>query len=143
MTAESVERLDLAYQHEGSDFLAARERAGLFDEPGVGKTFQAIEAMDKLGLKRGIVVCPAAVREVWAGEFKKFAALPRKVLKGKDIQDLNLWLRGKADVLLLSYEMATSWARRMEGDVFDFIVFDEAHYLKSKGAQADQSPARF
>lgn len=123
------------YQEQGAAFLAARERAGLFDDMGVGKTAQAIHALDLNRLKRGVVVCPAAVREVWAGEFKKFATLPRKVLKGRDIQDLNLWLRGKADVLLLSYEMAASWARRMEGDVFDFIIFDEAHYLKSKGAQ--------
>lgn len=128
--------LDLfPYQEQGAAFLAARERAGLFDDMGVGKTAQAIHALDLNRLKRGVVVCPAAVREVWAGEFKKFAALPRRVLKGKDIQDLNLWLRGKADVLLLSYEMAASWAKRMEGDVFDFIIFDEAHYLKSKSAQ--------
>ncbi len=128
--------LDLfPYQCEGAAFLASKERAGLFDDMGVGKTAQAIHALDLNRLKRGVVVCPAAVREVWAGEFKKFATLPRRVLKGKDIQDLNLWLRGKADVLLLSYEMAASWARRMEGDVFDFIIFDEAHYLKSKTAQ--------
>lgn len=128
------ERLDLPYQHEGARFLAARERAGLFDEPGVGKTFQAIEALDALKLRRGIIVCPAAVREVWLGEFRKFAAFPRKIIKGKDIQDLNLWLRHKVDVLLLSYEMASAWAKRMEGDVFDFCILDEAHYLKSKSA---------
>ena len=131
MTAEV---LDLPYQHLGAEFLASRQRAGLFDDMGLGKSKQAIAALDKLKLRRGLVVCPAAVREVWAGEFRKFATVPRKIIKGKDIQDLNLWLRGKVDVLLLSYEMATSWAKRMEGDVIPFIVLDESHYLKSRGA---------
>lgn len=129
-----TEVLNLPYQHEGADFLAVRQRAGLFDDMGLGKSRQAIVALDKLGLGRGLIICPAAVREVWLGELKKFSTRPRKIIKGKDIQDLNLWLRGKVDVLLLSYEMATSWAKRMEGDVIPFIIFDEAHYLKSKGA---------
>lgn len=123
------------YQVTGAQFLAKRDRAGLFDDMGVGKSAQAIHALDLAGLKRGLVVCPAAVREVWAGEFKKFAQRPRRIIKGKDIQDLNLWLRGKVDVLLLSYEMAAAWAKRMEGDLFDFLVLDEAHYLKAKSAQ--------
>lgn len=119
------------YQVEGARFLGGKDRAGLFDDMGVGKSAQAIRAMDGLKLMRGIIVCPAAVREVWAGEIKKFARIPRRVLKGKTIQDLNLWLRGRADILLLSYEMATEWTRRIEGDIFDFIIFDEAHYLKN------------
>ena len=32
----------LPHQGEGSDFLAGKERGGLFDEPGVGKTAQAM-----------------------------------------------------------------------------------------------------
>ena len=120
------------YQDEGAAFLASKRRAALFDDPGVGKTAQAIRALDAVRARRCVIVCPAAVREVWLGEFKKFGRLPRKILKGKDINDLNLWLRGKADVLLLSYQMARTWAKRMEGDVFDAIVFDECHYLKNK-----------
>lgn len=123
------------YQLEGAAFLSSKARAALFDEPGVGKTAQAIRALDDIGARRCLVVCPAAVREVWATEFRKFSYRPRKIIKGKDINDLNLWLRGKVDVLLLSYEMARTWAKRMEGDLIDAIVFDEAHYLRNKSAQ--------
>jgi SWI/SNF-related matrix-associated actin-dependent regulator 1 of chromatin subfamily A len=127
--------LDLfPYQEEGAAFLASKERACLFDEMGIGKTAQLIRALDVLGARRVIIVCPAAVREVWVGELRKFARIPRKILKGADIQDLKLWLVGRADVLLLSYEMATTWAKRIEGDIFDALVFDEAHYLKSADA---------
>lgn len=127
----------LPYQHEGARFLANRERAGLFDEMGVGKTAQTIGAMDKLGAQRGIVVAPAKAHKagVWMGEHKKFATLRRKLIRGRSIDDLNLWLRGRADVLLLSYEKATAWSPRLGGDLYDFLVFDESHRLKNREAK--------
>ena len=125
----------LPYQRAGAAFLAERDRAALFDVMGSGKSAQAIAAMDKVGARRIVIVCPAAVREVWKGEPAKFSKTPRRIIKGRDIQDLNTWLRGKADVLLLSYEMAVKWAPRMTGDIIDVIVFDEAHYIKSPSAQ--------
>lgn len=126
----------LPYQNEGADFLANRTRAGLHDEMGVGKTAQAIGALDRVGAFRIIIVCPAAVREVWNGEFKKFARIPRKILKAKSVHDLGTWLKGRADVLLLSYELAAKWAVEIErhGDLFDVLIFDEAHYLKTPTA---------
>lgn len=123
--------LDLPYQREGAAFLASHGRCGLFDEPGAGKTFQTIKALDDLGLERGIVVCPANVRNVWAGEIKKFSRFPRRVLKGLTNDDLNFWLRGKTDILLLSYEKATSWKKELERDFRAFTIFDEAHKLKN------------
>ena len=127
----------MPYQVQGADFLANRDRAGLHDEMGVGKTAQAIGALDRAGAFRIIIVCPAAVREVWHGEFKKFSPVPRKILKAKNIHDLGVWLKGRADVLLLSYELASKWADAIErnGDLFDALIFDEAHYLKTPTSQ--------
>lgn len=122
------------YQEEGAAYLSLQERAGLFDEMGVGKTAQAIRALDEAKCMRIIIVCPAAVREVWQGEMRKFSRTRRRIIKGRNISDLGLWLRGRADVLLLSYEMAAKWAPKIEGDLFDAIVFDEAHYLKTPTA---------
>lgn len=127
--------LDLfPYQRDGAAFLASKDRAGLFDEMGVGKTAQAIAALDAVNAQRVLIICPAAVREVWRGEIKKFATQRRRMVVGRDIQDLNLWLKGKADIMLLSYEMATKWAKRLSGDLIDAIIFDEAHYLKTAGS---------
>jgi SWI/SNF-related matrix-associated actin-dependent regulator 1 of chromatin subfamily A len=118
------------YQHEGVDWLADNTRAGLFDEPGLGKTAQTIRALNRVGARRIIVVCPAAVREVWLGEFRKFSETPLKILKGDGARDLYLFQNHKVDALLLSYERATKWAPRLEFDLYDAIVFDESHYLK-------------
>lgn len=123
------------YQAKGVAFLTgARDRVGLFDVPGLGKTAQAIRAMDALMLRRALVICPAGVRAVWPGEFTKFGIQPRRVLKAKSLHDLNLWLRGKADVLVMSYEQATKWRQWIEGDIISVVIIDEAHYLKNAKA---------
>lgn len=123
------------YQVEGAEYLAARSRAGLFDIMGLGKSSQAIGALDICDARRVLIVCPAAVREVWVNEFKRFAKVKRRVLKCNTIHDLGYWLKGKADVLVISYERATIWHKHLQGDFIDAIIFDECHYLKSATAK--------
>ena len=125
----------LPYQKEGAAWLMKGERVGLFDVPGLGKTAQAIAALDHLRIRRALVICPASVRGVWPGEFKKFAALPRKILRAATIHDLNIWMRDKADVLLVSYEQANNWASHFEGDIIPAVILDEAHMLKNHSAK--------
>lgn len=119
------------YQEDGALFLAQRTRAGLFDSMGLGKTAQIIKALDAGGLMRGIIVCPASVRNVWPAEFRKFSTTPRKILKGLTNDDLNLWLRERVDVLIVSYEGASKWHNEFQRDLRDFTVFDESHALKN------------
>lgn len=121
------------YQKVGADFLAGRRRAGLFDQMRVGKSAQAVRATDLLLLRRGIVICPAAVREVWRGEFAKFGIMRRSIVKGVNIHDFVSWMRGTFDVLVTSFEQATKWAERIRkmGEIFDFVIVDEGHYLKN------------
>lgn len=125
------------YQKTGASFLSARTRAGLFDQMRVGKSAQAIRALDLNLLRRGIVICPAAVRDVWRGEFAKFALLKRDIVKGVNIHDFVSWMRGRFDVLITSYEQASKWAERIKdmGEIFDFCIIDEGHYLKNSEAQ--------
>lgn len=126
----------LPYQEIGAAFLAGKERGALFDEMGVGKTAQAIAALDLVGAKRGIIVAPAKAHKmgVWAGEHRKFSATPRRLLKGRSLDDLNLFMRGRADVLMLSYEMMTNWKKHLIKDLYDFEIYDESHRLKNREA---------
>lgn len=125
------------YQKIGAAFLAQRERGGLFDEMRVGKTAQAIRALDTLNLRRGLVVCPGTARDVWRGEFAKFQQVPRTIIKGVDIHDYVAWMRGRFDVIVTSYEQASRWADKIrgQGEVFDFGIVDEGHYAKNSEAQ--------
>ena len=123
--------LDLfPYQVEGAAFLAPRYRAGLFDVPGVGKTAQAIRALEDADCTRIIVVCPAALRENWRAEMRKFGRRPLRIIKGNNIHDVGAWLKGRADVLILSYERAAKWYKHLSEDLFDALVFDESQALK-------------
>ena len=129
----------LPYQIEGANWLAKDERCGLHDDMGVGKTAQAIHALDLVGAKRIMIVAPAGVVDagVWPNEFKKWSPHQRKVLKGKSVHELGAWLKGRADVLTLSYERATLWAKYLDEaiDFYDAIIFDESHYLKNHEAK--------
>ena len=123
------------YQERGVEFLCTKgDRLGLFDVPGLGKTMQAIRAMDRLKIKRALVICPASVRGVWPGEFSKMATMQRKVLRASTLHDLTLWLRHKCDVLIISWEQATRWKVHIEGDIIPVIILDEGHYAKSPKA---------
>ena len=133
------------YQEFGAGWLARRERGGLLDCPGVGKSSQAIRAIDLRRGKRGVVICPAHVREHWRGEFGKFSHFDRKICKAKNIHDYIAWARGIFDILLLSYEMAVKWTPYFHehAELLDFIILDECHYinnLETKRAKALLGP---
>lgn len=100
---------------------------------GIGKSAQAIRALDLRRLKRGIIICPAVLRENWRGEFAKFSHMERRICKGVTIHDFVAWSKGRYDVLITSYEMATKWADKIAklGEVLEFMIIDEAHYLKN------------
>ena len=124
------------YQAHAADIMARRDRFGLHDEMGIGKTATTIGAVDRTESVRGVVVCPAMLRENWIQEFRKFSKVERRICKGRNIHDFVAWSRGRFDILVTSYEQATKWAPRFikEGEFIDFLVFDEAHYLKNVNA---------
>ena len=125
----------LEHQTEGAAFLAGKERAGLFDDMGTGKTATAIAAIDGLGASKVMIVCPAAVKQVWVGELRKFSKRELRVLLDKDVYNLKQWAHTSVcEVYITSYEKAAKWGHFIE-DVFDVLVLDEAHYLKSPEAQ--------
>lgn len=131
----------LPYQAEAARLMASRKRFGLFDEMGLGKTGTAIHALDLCGITRGIVVCPAAVRDVWRGEFAKFAIMSRKLVKAKNVHDFVSWSRGKFDVLICSFEHLAKWAKLIAEKcvISEFLIIDEGHYLKNSESQRSMS----
>ncbi len=124
------------YQAHAANIMCERDRFGLHDEMGIGKTATTIGAIDRSLSERGIIVCPAMLRENWIKEFSKFSQFERRICKGKNIHDFIAWSRGRFDVLITSYEQATKWTPKFiqEGEFIDFIAFDEAHYLKNANA---------
>jgi SWI/SNF-related matrix-associated actin-dependent regulator 1 of chromatin subfamily A len=129
------------YQAYAADMMAARDRFGLHDEMGIGKTATTIGTLDRIGAQRVAIIAPAMLRENWLNEFAKFQKTPRRVTKGRTIHDFIAWQRGRFDVLVTSYDQATKWAPKFveNGEFIDAIAFDEAHYLKNTDAQRTQA----
>jgi len=127
------------YQVEGAAWLAGRRRGGLHDEMGVGKTATAILALDSIRAERGIIVCPAMLRENWIREFRRFSSRSDKLrlCKGRTIHDYVAWSRGRYNFLITSYEQATNWHPHImdRGELIDAIVCDESHFLKNPDAK--------
>lgn len=116
------------YQKDGADWLSMQMFALLADEMGLGKSAQAIHACDRLALERILILCPAVARLNWVREFSKFSIFSRKLTA---ITSRNATLdetfRGCA---VLSYDLAPWSGHNLKG-VWDLMILDEAHYLKS------------
>ena len=70
------------FQRRGVAWLSQRERALLADQPGLGKTLQALMATPRGG--SAVVVCPASVKGVWRSEAARWRPdLEVTVLKGR------------------------------------------------------------
>lgn len=132
-----------SHQIEGAHWLAGKERAGIFDKMGLGKTATIIHGLDLLGYRRGIVITTATSKENWRREFLKWQGIPRVVVKWKDDTTFVDWLKGKSDVIILSYDMAARKHLSFEYHMneaslhhrrpffFEFGVMDEAHNAKN------------
>lgn len=140
---EAVE-LDLAglkatlrsYQTFGVKYAVHQKRTLLGDEMGLGKTIQAIAAIIALkaaGKHHFMVVCPASVLINWCREIQKFSDLEVTKIHGADEDALLHW-RENGDVAVTTYESISRFSLP-EKFTFDYLVVDEAHYVKNPEAQ--------
>lgn len=88
------------YQRTGAMWLSMRHTALLADDMGLGKTLQAIVALPA-GAPT-LVVCPAALKGTWVGEFEKW----RPQLKTEILQGRNgfRWPK-EGEILIINYDV--------------------------------------
>ncbi len=122
----------LPYQLAGIRYAASRPSALIADEPGLGKTIQAIGLVNlDDGLRRVLIVCPAVVKRNWALELQKWLVRPLSV----GIADARTW--PDTDVVIVNYDVLDRHAERL-GEPWDLVVWDEAHYCKNPKARRTQ-----
>lgn len=112
------------FQDIGAQHLASRYRAMLADEPGLGKTVQAIAASERAFNADArssypwynLVVCPASVRSGWLKEINECAP-----------EMYAMWT-------IRSYnEIAANTAAYLKA--WDTVIIDESHFCKSVESQ--------
>ncbi len=123
------------YQVEGAAFLAARGRALLADDMGLGKTLQAITAAhwlrQRADLSTVLVVCPASLKQQWAGEIERFTGSRASVIQGPPSLRAEQYRKGDG-FLVVNYELVTRDLSYINETVApDLLILDEAQRIKN------------
>ncbi|WP_210494985.1 DEAD/DEAH box helicase [Patulibacter sp. SYSU D01012] len=152
------------FQHAGVRYLLKRRRSFLADEQGLGKTVQALAALEVDGAYPAIVVCPASLKLNWQREAATW--LPHRtvaVLHGRSADQWlpeaerparrpNPWATpldtsafaapGEADVVILNYELVEAHHDALVGRGPRAVVFDESHLCKAPTAKRTKAAIR-
>jgi SNF2 family DNA or RNA helicase len=125
--------LDLmVHQSEFVESVRAGHRGFLLaDEPGLGKTAQALIAAEIAGAFPLLVVVPNVVKTNWLREVRQWLPQRRPTVVHGDGVELNAF----SDIFIVNYDILdrhVGWLSK-----FDFrgMVVDEAHFIKNKDSQ--------
>jgi len=125
--------LDLyPFQKAGVDYVLRRPNALIGDSPGLGKTPMAIVAANEMEAENILIICPANIRLQWAKQIRAWSTMDGRpiiypILKTSD------GVHPRANWTIVSFDLLRSdpiWSALNER-LFDLIVIDEAHYLKT------------
>jgi len=104
------------HQRAGVKFLSVARRALLADEPGLGKTAQAIRALKQLqdngeDVFPALIVCPNTLKKNWKREFDMWwPGVDVEVIKGSATQRRKVF-ENEADVYVINWESLRSHSR--------------------------------
>ena len=127
------------FQTEGAEFALSQRRSIIADEPGLGKTYQAIAAVKAANELPCIVVCPPAVMSHWEKAMQE--SFPDAV-----IAKMNKTPKGEsdwpeADIAIVPYSSLRD-RRRWLPPAPRSAIFDEIHYAKSPNAVRSKAAMR-
>ena len=123
--------------HQGQ--LVAAADAGhrtflLADEPGLGKTAEALLAAEAANAYPLLVVVPSVVKTNWAREAARWTPQRAATVVQGDGQTVD----GFADIVVLNYEVLDRHVGWLGDFGFRGMVVDEAHFIKNKTSQRSQ-----
>ena len=132
----SAQGLELMH-HQAQVVAAAKAGHRTFllaDEPGLGKTAQALLAADAAGAFPLLVVVPNVVKANWAHEAGLWT--PRRA--ATVIHGDGDTIDGFADIVIVNYEILDRHVGWLSRFGFKGMVVDEAHFIKNKSSQRSQ-----
>jgi len=106
----------------------------LADEPGLGKTAQALLAAQAANAYPLLVVVPNVVKTNWAREVGMWTPLRRATVVHGDGDEVDAF----ADVVIVNYELLDRHVGWLGNLGFRGMVVDEAHFIKNKSSQRSQ-----
>lgn len=125
----------MGFQKAGVAYALKTKRTYIADEPGLGKTIQALAAIAASGSKRAVAVVPATLKRNWRREANKWLPDYEVLLCSGKTANLPILTPDGKYLLVMNYEIVSSWLDVIKSYKPDFITFDEAHKLKNYKAQ--------
>ncbi len=129
------------FQRAGVSYLLARRRAFLADEQGLGKTIEALAAVEADGAYPAVVVCPASLKLNWLRELERWLGQrSARALsgngKGADEQE------SATDITVVNYDIVAARLPELCALAPRALVLDESHYCKNAAAKRTQAVQR-
>jgi superfamily II DNA or RNA helicase len=125
------------FQWAGVRYVLQARRAFLADEQGLGKTVEALAALEADGAFPAIVVCPASMKLGWQREAERW--LPHRsvtVVEGRPA------VPPSGDITILNYEILAAHRDALARRRPRALVVDESHYCKNPHAKRTQAVRR-
>jgi len=121
------------YQKVGVEFLLASGGRGIIsDQPGCGKSLQALAYIAHEGFSRSLIIAPASVKSSWVKEVKKWTKMSYIEIDGKtDMSKIPATVK----LWIINYDILSKHLDTLLKTRFDCIVGDEAHMVKSRTAK--------
>ncbi len=126
------------FQRAGVSYLLTQRRAFLADEQGLGKTIEALAAIEADGAYPAVVVCPASLKLNWLREIERW--LPGRsvrVLMGTGRSSLPL-----GEITVVNYDILAARLDELRALEPRALVLDESHYCKNAAAKRTQAVQR-
>lgn len=120
-------------------------RALLADDPGLGKSLQALLywqwfVKDEPGPV--VIICPATIKENWKREIRKHLGLGAEVIYGRNAPDALPQVRRDNEVYIVNYDILGSpvrpesnWTKYLLRLDPKLVIADEIHYCRNRGTQ--------
>ncbi len=124
------------FQVAGVDYVLSMGNTLIGDQPGLGKTMQAIAVANEMQAERVLVLCPANIRIQWCERIRSWTTL-RYPYTVYPILHGRRGVHPHAEWAVVSYDLARTeliWRQLARGK-YDLLILDEAHYLKTIDAR--------
>jgi SWI/SNF-related matrix-associated actin-dependent regulator 1 of chromatin subfamily A len=125
------------FQWAGVRYVLDARRAFLADEQGLGKTVEALAALEADQAYPAIVVCPASMKLGWQREAARWLAHRSvAVVEGRGA------VPPQGEITILNYEIVAAHLQALARRRPRALVVDESHYCKNPRAKRTQAVRR-
>lgn len=136
----------LPHQQDGTRFLRDRETAALFDEQGLGKSRQLIDAIAQERaagtLEGALIVCPNTIKATWGEEIQRYSDLTYAIFGAGRAARRVAFRSLRAAFYVINYEAVAAELPALRA-LLRFrriaLVLDESHRIKSPTARVTQA----